>query len=385
MRRVARRYVVTMVVFAGAAAGLQGACSAGGNKSESNGTSSSQAVGPAGSGGGLGVGGGSSSGSSTGGACAAVTETAENQIQPADIILAIDQSGSMDEETNWVTSQLNGFANQITMSGIDVHVVVIAGKPGSENGFCIPAPLGTGNCPADDNPPIFQHVDQHVDSHDALQQILAHYPTYSAMMRPGAAKHVIVITDDDAEGITAQGFDTAFKALAPPMFDNYVFHGIVADDDDPGSFDCIINPQPCCGVAAAEGTVYKQLINMTQGVFGDLCQQTFQPVWDQVSTQVISNATLACEWDIPEPPEGETFNPDQVNVEYSVDGGPTQPIGQVASQADCANVAHGRYYDDPSNPTKILVCPQTCDVIQGADTAEVAIAFGCDTIPATPD
>ncbi len=285
---VVASFVLCLVVGGACSAGEEGD-GAGSGASSSSGTS---AGGSSGVGGGFGNNGGSTSSSGSGGDCAEVSQTAENKVQPADIILAIDQSGSMDQETSWVTSQLNGFATQITQSGIDVHVVVIAGKPGSENGFCIPAPLGSGNCPADDNPPIFQHVDQHVDSSDALLQILGRYNDYKAMLRPDAAKHVIVISDDDSS-LGAVAFDTQLKALDPPLFDDYVFHGIVSDDDDPGTFNCIINPQPCCGVSADEGKVYKQLITMTGGVFGDLCQQNFQPVWNQVSTQVVTNATLA--------------------------------------------------------------------------------------------
>ncbi|MBW2456251.1 MAG: VWA domain-containing protein [Deltaproteobacteria bacterium] len=365
-----------------------GACSAsgddgGGPGSGASSSSGTAAGGAGGIGGGFGNNGGSSSSSGNGGDCAEVSEAAENKIQPADIILAIDQSGSMDLETSWVTNQLNGFATQITQSGIDVHVVVIAGKPGSENGFCIPAPLGSGNCPADDNPPIFKHVDQHVDSSDALLQILGRYDDYKDMLRPDAAKHVIVISDDDSS-LGSAAFDTQLKALDPPLFDDYVFHAIVSDDDDPGTFDCIISPQPCCGVSADEGKVYKQLISMTGGVFGDLCQQNFQPVWNQVSTQVATNATLACEWDIPEPPEGEVFDPDLVNVEFTVEGGSPQSLGQVPSEAECSQYSGGWYYDDPVNPTKILVCPDTCAAIQSADNATISIKFGCNTVPATP-
>jgi len=331
-------------------------------------------------------GGGFNTGSTTDsggmGTCEEISEEAENKVQPADIILAIDQSGSMDLETNWVKQQLNGFAQQITGSGIDVHVAVIAGKPGKENGFCVPAPLGSGNCPNDDVPPTFKHIDQHVGSSDALVQILNHYPNYKDMLRPGAQKHVIVISDDDS-GLGAQSFDNQFKALDPQLA-NYVFHGIVSKEDDPGSLDCFFNPQPCCDVSADEGKVYKQLINMTAGVFGDLCQQDFQPVWNQVSTQVISKATLACEWDIPEPPKGQAFDPTKVNVEYSVNGGPMQPLGMVQSAAECANVNGGWYYDNPADPKKILVCPDVCTEIQNADPASMSIKFGCNTIPAPP-
>ena len=261
---------------------------------------------------------------------------------------------------------------------------MVAGKPGSENGFCVPAPLSSGNCPNDDNLPIFKHVDQHVDSHDALQQILNTYDLYEDMLRVDAQKHVVVISDDDATNITAQSFDASLLALDAPMFEDYVFHGIVSEEDDPGGFDCAFNPVPCCDVSADEGKVYKQLINLTQGVFGDLCQQNFQPVWDVVSEQVINNATIACEWEIPAPPEGEQFTPDQVNVDYTADGNSGQ-LGKVASASDCSQVVNGWYYDNLSNPTKILVCPQTCSLLQAADDAEINIQFGCATIPATPN
>ena len=125
-------------------------------------------------------GGGSGGEGSTGGAgeepCVAVEHESDQAVRPADIIVAIDQSGSMDTETAWVKNQLSSFANQITASGIDVHVVMIAGLPGSENGFCIPAPLGSGGCPDDNNPPTLLHIDQHVGSNDAFARILAAFP-----------------------------------------------------------------------------------------------------------------------------------------------------------------------------------------------------------------
>jgi hypothetical protein len=333
---------------------------------------------PGGSGDGDGTGdfaqGGSSAvggqGANNNGSCAEVSEQAQNQLQPADIVLAIDQSGSMDQETQWVEQQLNGFAQQITASGIDVHVVVIAGKPGSENGFCVPGPLGSGSCPNDDNPPILQHINQHVDSHDALSRILNTFSSWQSAMRDNAAKHIIVITDDDAEGTKATEFHQAVLAQGG-MYTDYKFHAIVASTSS-------------CPPAADEGKEYKKLQQWTGGVFGDLCQQAFQPVWDAVSTQLAAGAVLACEWDIPAAPEGEVFDATRVNVEVSLDGGSPEPIGYVNSPAECSSVADGWYYDDPSDPSKISVCPDTCDAMQGAANASVSIKFGCATEVAEP-
>jgi hypothetical protein len=65
------------------------------------------------------------------------------------------------------------------------------------------------------------------------------------------------------------------------------------------------------------------------------------------------------------------------------DGNPTV-IGQVPSAAECSNVTHGWYYDDPQAPTTVVLCPQTCTWIQGHEGAEISIEFGCKTEVALP-
>src|SRR5690606_21962630 len=45
--------------------------------------------------------------------CAAVSEQAQNQFAPVDIIFAIDTSGSMTEEKNFVQQNMNMFSQQI--------------------------------------------------------------------------------------------------------------------------------------------------------------------------------------------------------------------------------------------------------------------------------
>jgi hypothetical protein len=48
------------------------------------------------------------------------------------------------------------------------------------------------------------------------------------------------------------------------------------------------------------------------------------------------------------------------------------------------NVTDGWYYDNPADPQAIVVCPQTCDKIQGFDMAKISIQFGCETVIAPP-
>lgn len=314
--------------------------------------------------------------------CASVSETADVGLQPADIIFVVDNSGSMDAEAGFVQNNMNMFSTQIFLANIDAHVVLISAYPdASDAGVCINQPLGSGGCPGmDTNEPTFLHVDDSVGSNNALQKILDHYEAYSHVLRPTAAKHVVVVTDDDSD-LSAGDFHAAFQALDPSHV-GYRFHAIASPEDPVVA--CVAQTVCCPGLplSAALSAEYIELTNLTGGVFGNLCLQDFQPVFDQLSTAVISGATLACEFDIPEPPEGEAFNKDEVNVEF-IDGmGGTLEIGYVDDPAACGGVTDGWYYDDPSNPTKIIVCPQTCDKIQGFEMAEVAIKFQCPTIPA---
>lgn len=306
-----------------------------------------------------------------GGVCTSMGQTAENKVQPADIIIAVDQSGSMDLEAAWVQQQLNDFANLITAAGIDAHVVLIASRV-SGNTVCVPPPLAGPSCA--DNLPIFLQVDDEVHSNDALVKITQHVAAYSGVLRPDASKHFVVITDDESTDMTAAAFDTQIRAADPVLFNSYVFHAIYSFQDPITS--CFTG-SPCCAVSAAPGLVYQQLVDQTGGVSGDLCAQNFLPVWNAVAATVIQGSSLACEWDIPEPPEGETFDPDLVNVRFSTAAAPDQSIGFVQVVDDCARAGDGWYYDDNDAPTRILFCPETCQRIQGQLDAQVDIEFGC--------
>jgi hypothetical protein len=298
--------------------------------------------------------------------CASVEQAAEATKLPADIIVVVDNSGSMEAEADAVQANLNAFSQQIIASGVDVRVTLISSYPSEGHGICVDPPLGSGGCPNQDtNQPLFLHVDQFVASHDALEQVLDHFDTWGPTTRPDATTHVFVVTDDESN-IGPNNFDTQFRALAP-HFDDYKLHAVASLSN--------------CDEAAAIGDTYIELAGLTGGVLADLCDQDFAPVFDALSTEVIGGSLLACEFVIPPPPPGETFDPDEVNVEFS-DGINATTIGRVDDAAGCAQVSAGWYYDDPVNPTTILMCPQTCDVFQGLTDASVTISFGCATVPA---
>lgn len=316
--------------------------------------------------------GGQDSGSSGGEACESLDVMSDVGLQPADILVVVDNSGSMDFEEAAVQNYMNAFSSQIFLANVDPHVVLI-----SSFDICLAMPLGSGGCPTmDTNPPLYTHIDQSVDSNNALQILLERHADWAPVMRQGASKHIIVVTDDQSD-MSASDFASAWAAL-DPSYVPYKFHAIAATQDPVTS--CLTGSS-CCAISAAAGTVYMDLCQATGGVFGDLCDQEFQPIFDAVAMQVIQGSALACEYAIPEPPEGESFDPMKVNVTFD-DGVGSLDIGYVDGAAACASVTDGWYYDDPTTPTTILLCPQTCDKIQGFTMAAISIGFGCATIPA---
>ena len=375
---------------------LGAACSASsGNKSDTTGSGGSAAggaggSGPGGSGGSVSVGGTGGTGvimtdSGTGGvtvdpdgACNSVTQAAETQFEPADIVWGIDTSCSMIEESLAVQNNINAFSQQITASGIDVQVVMIASYPfGFIPGVCVPAPLGSGVCPPAGTdtllPHFWHHPTQIIQSNDGLNVFYNTFSSWDFMLRPGATKHIVIVTDDnatDAPYNNAAQFITDFTALSPKLQDSmgapaWQMHGIY-------SFTS-------CPSAAAVGTVWKDIIAQTGGVEGDLCTQQFQPVFDALAAQVVAGSKpLDCEWGIPPPPPGQQFDPQKVNVDFSGSGG-TETIFNVPSQADCDPTLGGWYYDDPVNPTRVIACAETCNKITSDENGAIDIAFGCAT------
>ena len=313
------------------------------------------------------------------GECESLTDVAEVGQRPQDIIVVIDNSGSMSAEAGFVQAQMNSFSVQIEAANVDSHIVLISAYPTDDDaGVCIEPPLGAGGCPgADSNPPEFFHVNSGVGSNNALQKIIDHYPDYSQYLRQTAVTHVVVVTDDDSD-MSAANFIGAMAGLSPHLTE-FVFHGIIAPEDP---FQACVNMTTCCGLAAEQGSVYRNLIQTTGGVEGNLCEQQFQPIFQAVAQQVIGGATLACSYEIPPAPEGETFDKDEVNVEFDDGQGGTLEIGRVDDAAGCGAVTDGWYYDNPDDPAVIITCPQTCDKIQGFESASIAILFGCATIPA---
>ena len=217
-------------------------------------------------------------------ACQSVSEQGQPRFLPQDIILVVDNSGSMDGEAQAVQDRINvELAQILEQSGVDFRVILLSryGKVGEEvdpieTGICIGAPLGGHDCsdpdPREDgtsgtqpltNTERFFHYSENIESTDAWCQILNRFNQaehaddhpgvsgegWKVYARSEAFKSFVVITDDQVDcefddveyddENTAAGaeraaaaFDRALLALSPEQFGtsaerNYNFYSIV--------------------------------------------------------------------------------------------------------------------------------------------------------------
>jgi von Willebrand factor type A domain-containing protein len=89
----------------------------------------------------------------------------------------------------------------------------------------------------------------------------------------------------------------------------------------------------------------------------------------------ITNRALACEYQLPPPPDGMKLDSEKVQVTYTPSAGSAEEVPSIPSFAACArNPNGGWYYDDPDQPSKITVCPCTCARLQAG---RVDVTLGC--------
>ena len=127
-----------------------------------------------------------------------------------------------------------------------------------------------------------------------------------------------------------------------------------------------------------------ELVDLREGVFGDLCGQDFSPVFDALAEEVVLTTPSACSWDVPNPPPDEVLDAEAVEVELVVEGS-EETLMRVENELACDG-GEGWYFS-PSilDPQSVSVCPATCTRIQEANAAEVNISFPCELPPEHED
>lgn len=376
--------------------------------------------------GGLGGGFSFDAGSSDGGldpdaACAAQSASATLTKKPVDIIVIIDNSGSMTAEIQGVQQNINqNFASIIENSGLDYRVIMLTrhGSASGSQSVCVEAPLSgiaAGGCSPPppqpvDNPPRFFHYSVEIGSRNSWCKILSTFNTpdefnhapngWQAWLRPDSFKTFVEITDDGmgcsyngksyqdgnsvAGGTTAASqFDADLLALSPANFGdatqrNYTFYSIVAMGYNTPATKPYEPTDPVlttkCPTAANAGTGHQALSVLTGALRFPICDTTsYDAVFQAIADGVIKGAKVACDFPVPEPPPGKTIDLDTVIVAYTPSGTGTQTtFKQVADASACAP---GSFYIEGG--TTIRLCPDACTLVQTDDMAKIDVLFGC--------
>lgn len=364
-----------------------------------------------------------------GGSDACVTDGSAATLtrKAVDVIFLVDNSVSMRRQVEGVQKSINAsFAKILETYKLDYRVIVVsehgdASASTTKNSpICIEAPLSgvpVGGCaspPAEPayNPPRFFQYSAQVRPKRALCTFLDGYDRpdelglapggWSAWLREGAFKSIVVISAGRAECATSSGdffgdgntpagaqtlaasFEAKLRALSPSQFGaseatrNERFYSLVTmAANDPASApypatDPLIT-ETCDALEVNTGLGYQALSRLTGGARFPLCNpDAFQNIFETIAKDLVSGSPVECDFAVPEPPEGETLDLSRVAVKYTPsDGGEPALFGPVPSASEC--VPKGFYIESGT----VHLCPETCAEVQSDDAAKIGVLFDC--------
>lgn len=358
---------------------------------------------------------------------------------PADIIIMIDTSGSMNEEADAVEANINNdLAGVLEADEIDYRIILLADFPPvdgrSSDGsvdpsdpiVCIGPPLTDQDCsnlPAGQNKPDnvvdgdpeqserFYHYDLHVDSRDALLLTLSEFDDpngddgnvsgagqilggWSTLLRENSIKVFIPITDDDSSGITVEEFDQQLRAKMAAKFPDagelkYIVHSIIAmaptPDGSPWQPEDPVLNEECSPGAQRSGVTYQALSRLTNGLRFPLCNvndadpdnDDFNAIFNAIAEDVGNNVNLACE-----------FTPNATDANLDLDGAKLiyRPNGDgqlelfdAVDNVDACGDANGAFYrDDNGDQAVFELCPATCDRVTSDPNGQLNLLIDCE-------
>lgn len=349
-------------------------------------------------------------------ACVIARGQAELVRVPVDIILLLDNSGSMADELEAVEANINvSFAEILNTSNVDYRVILISrhrqeSRDESEEAstsICVSSPLsGLASCDAAEQPLLTDRFFQYstkLESTDSFDVALDTYAEpfdnsareekfeqapdgWSAWLRRGAKKVFLEMTDDD-EDMPIADFVARLISIGPEHFGQnaanpaFVFHSIIGLAEKPVpteaySPDEPVQPETCVGndnEVTNAGESYQQLSRMTGGLRFPLCQfGAYDVVFEEIADDVVQRRAIACDYPIPTAPAGLELDLTKVAIEYTPgSGGKTPKFGQARTLAECQPNAFYIAND------RLILCPPTCAALRSDPLASVTALFTC--------
>lgn len=306
-------------------------------------------------------GGGGSSGALTEDAACASDEL-EAELIPLAMYIMLDKSGSMDDGGKWndAESALTQFVNDPASTGIKVALGYFP-----DGGSCNGSGYDTPDVPMAALPGNASAVTASLASHSpggntptegALNGLASFCDTYG-QAHPTEKCIGLLVTDGEPNGCDES--TSALTSIAQNAASATPSTLIFTMGMSGANFSLLDQ------IAAAGGT--NASYDASAGANSFLS-----------ALEAIRGAALSCELLVPTPTQGE-LDPNQVNVELTKGDGSKVSLGRVDDASKC--VAGAWYYDDNTNPSKIILCPDTCTDVQADEDAAIKILLGCASKP----
>lgn len=303
--------------------------------------------------------------------------------EPVAIYLMLDQSASSILLWPGAVNAINAFVNDPSSAGLDVAIQYfpLLTQACDGSGYATPEVL-PGRLPAHAamiSASLANHAPFGFDTpmEGALRGVTQYCDRFQ-MENPDEQCVAVLITDGAPSGcnedfgqlaqIAADAFSSGVLTYAVGLLgSDFTLLNQIAMSG--GGEDCDPGANFACDVTANSDLLVDALNKIRDTV------TTIETRIETVTTVV--ETPLECEWEIPPSPTG-TFDREKVNVQLSSMSANAVTLGKVASDVACAQ--NGWRYDDPSAPTRIIACEQTCEMIRATPQAKVDILLGCQTI-----
>lgn len=285
------------------------------------------------------------------------TSTATPTPVPVSLVFIFDKSGSMDDNSKWTSCQtgLTSFFADKNSAGLSASLQYFPlSNECNVGGYAAPA-VSMRALPDSSTFSTSMMANSPGGNTPTLPALTGAIQYAQSVQNGNKAGKVAVVLVTDGEpndcnsSVTSVANEAASASSTIPTF--------VIGVGNTGNLDAI---------AAAGGTTKATIVSTNNP------QQTSQDF--ETALNAIRGITLACEYQIPPPPQGETFDENKVNVEYTPqNGGPST----LTYNQDCTG-GTGWHYDDPKNPQKIMLCSGTCSSVQ-QQSGKIDIVLGCAT------
>ncbi|MCB9588756.1 MAG: VWA domain-containing protein [Polyangiaceae bacterium] len=304
---------------------------------------------------------------------------------PLDMYIVLDDSGSMGSDCNvgsgtaskwcYAVNALDSFFSAPESVGTGIALNYFNNGDNCANGLSTP-PSG-GSVAFNILPAHLSALRSSLNSNgptgstptEAALRSIVNYTTAQAAARPGRTMVGVLITDGQPSGCSSN--NTTLNNIIRNHFNNTGIPTFIIGMTGAsfGSLEAWAN-----GAGATQHTTYcgganpcysYNVANGNGTVFIDVLKE-------------IQKAAVGCTFNVPTPDSG-ILDPNKVDVVYTPGGGgAAQTLTRVTDQSQCGTApGQGWYYNDNTNPTQILLCPDVCTTVSADSGAKIDVELGC--------